>query len=289
MKRSVLLIIAIYLALFLLGGCAPASQPETASSEVTSPAEEESNLEEEKQEIQSDYDALKAEYDTIKSDYEDLQYSYQRLMESATQATLRNPTWAELKEFLKMDDTDTFIYDEEEFDCTGYAITLRDRARELGFRCAFVEIMFYTKEGHALNCFQTTDKGTVFVDTTSNDGIAYVVVNQPYGVIQLNGVKSEYISCAGVPSQFWKQLTYETHPNPFAFDYYSNYQKRAEFFSQSIAEYNRAVNDYNSGGTTWSPSQLDTWQANLEALRQDLSSSISYPKAAVEIIQIYWN
>jgi hypothetical protein len=84
-------------------------------------------------------------------------------------------------------------------------------------------------------------------------------------------------------------LTYDTYPNPFAYGYYSDYQKRVQFFTQSIAEYNEAVQDYNSGGTTWSPSQLDTWKANLDALKQELGTSMSYPMGAIENIQIYWN
>ena len=289
MKRSVMFIIATCLVMVLLNGCVSASEPETSQAEVTSQVEEKYNLEEEKQKLQSDYDTLKEEYDALKSDYEDLQSNYQRLIDTSKQSTLRNPTWAELKDFLEMDDTDTFPYNEDTFDCTGYAITLRDRVRELGFRCAFVEIAFQQKQGHALNGFQTTDKGLIFVDTTKNDAIAYVEVNKLYGVVHLDEVKFEYIACSGEPSEFWGQLTYNSNPNPFRYDYYNDYKRRVEFLYESIVEYNKAVEDYNRGGTTWSSSQLDTWLANLDALEKDLGSRILYELDVVENIQVYWN
>ncbi|MFN3621280.1 MAG: hypothetical protein ACK4TI_00120 [Nitrososphaerales archaeon] len=56
--------------------------------------------------------------------------------------TLRNPSWQELVAFLKEDKTDAFIYRAGEFDCSGFAITLRDHAIAQGFRCAYIEVEF---------------------------------------------------------------------------------------------------------------------------------------------------
>jgi len=58
-----------------------------------------------------------------------LQKDYENLFNASMKSTLRNPTWEELKEFLEQDETDKIEYKPGEFDCTGFAITLRDHAR----------------------------------------------------------------------------------------------------------------------------------------------------------------
>jgi len=145
-----------------------------------------------------------------------LQTDYENLLNASMKSTLRNPTWEELKNFLELDDTDKIEYKPGEFDCTGFAITLRDHARNLGYQCAFVEVSFAEGKGHALNAFQTVDRGLIFVDVTEKDAIAYVQIGQPYGVISLSAVKSRYIDCSGDPAEFWGPLNYTTHPDPFS-------------------------------------------------------------------------
>ncbi|MFA5317546.1 MAG: hypothetical protein WC369_09015, partial [Dehalococcoidales bacterium] len=65
-----------------------------------------------------------------------LQVDYENRLKAIIGGTedsqLRNPTWSELKEFLENDDTDLLVYAEDKFDCTGFAITLRDRAWRYG-------------------------------------------------------------------------------------------------------------------------------------------------------------
>jgi len=130
---------------------------------------------------QLEIDALKANmtelqgsYNDLQADYGGLLASYESLRERLQQSTLENPTWSELEEFLRLDDTDTLPYVENSFDCSGFAITLRDRAWRYGMRCAYVEIGFGDVAGHAFNVFETTDKGLIYVDVTGADGIAYV-------------------------------------------------------------------------------------------------------------------
>ncbi|HIE18564.1 TPA: hypothetical protein EYP75_02445 [Candidatus Bathyarchaeota archaeon] len=217
-----------------------------------------------------------------------LQTEYENLFNATLKSTLRNPTWEELKSFLKQDETDKIEYKLDEFDCTGFAITLRDHARDLSYRCAFVEIAFAEGEGHALNAFQTVDRGLIFVDDTGKDTIAYVQIGQPYGVIGLNAVKSRYIDCSGDPTEFWGPLNYTTHPDPFSYDYYVAYQKRVKFYKASVDAYNEAVKEYNRGGGTYSYSQIQSWYENLEALSEELG--ILYePLGTVQSIEMYWN
>jgi hypothetical protein len=84
---------------------------------------------------------------------------------------VHNPTMAELKAFLKEDHTENYPYSAPSFVCTNYAVTLHNNAEADGIRCAWVGIEgTASNEGHALNAFQTTDEGLVFVDDT---GVSY--------------------------------------------------------------------------------------------------------------------
>jgi len=83
-----------------------------------------------------------------------------------------NPTMAELKAFLKRDYTENYVYSDPSFVCTNYAAVLHNNAEANGIRCAFVSIQgAASNAGHALDAFQTTDDGLVFVDDTGvSDG-----------------------------------------------------------------------------------------------------------------------
>jgi len=211
------------------------------------------------------------------------------LLERLEQSALVDISWPELKEFLEQDDTDRLAYVEGSFDCSGFAITLRDSAARCGIRCAYVEIEFFVEGGHALDAFETTDRGLVYVDSIEADQIAYVKLNELYGVISLDGVKSECIACSGDPARFWGPLDYMTHSNPFSYSYYPDYQRRVKFYGESIEAYNEAVEKYNSDSKKWSYAQLTAWLDNIEALEEDLGSAFYQPGDKVKNIETYWN
>lgn len=306
LKKITLGTLISIILLFYLPSCAPAISPEeytalqsnldNAQRKVDELTEDMAALRAKYESLQSNYDSLQgsykdlqANYDSLQGSYEDLQANYNSLLKGLGQSALRNPTWSELEEFLKRDDTDTMSYIEDGFDCTGFALTLRDHAWRCNIRCAYVEVGFSGGKGHALNVFETADKGLIYIDTTEADKIAYVEINHPYGTIPLEGVKLEYIDCSGNSAEFWAKLTYSTHPNPFGYDYYLEYQRRWEFYEESIETYNQAVLAYNSGSTRWSYSQLTTWHENLEALEQDLGSIFYEPMQVINSIEVYWN
>lgn len=98
--------------------------------------------------------------------------------------TLRNnqdandPSWEELKAFLFADETDNRQYDFDTFVCADFAEMLHNNAEAAGLRAAFVAIelgpcSYYPMSGgHALNAFETTDRGLIFIDcTSSNQGV----------------------------------------------------------------------------------------------------------------------
>jgi len=239
--------------------------------------------------LQENYEGLQADYESLRGDYTSLQASYEGSLERLKQSELEDPTWSELKEFLELDDTDTLPYTVNSFDCTGFAITLRDRAWRYGMRCAFVELGFGGGTGHALNAFETTDEGLIYVDAIEADKIAYVKVGQLHGAIRLDVVKSEYIACSGDPDEFWGSPDYRTHPNPFSYDYYADHQRRFQFYDESVEAYNEAVEEFNSGSREWSLSQLESWRDNLEALAEDLGSMRGEPIGTVESVEVYWD
>lgn len=78
-----------------------------------------------------------------------------------------NISWAQLKNFLRKDRTDSNLYVENYYMCGEFAEDLHNNAENIGIKAAWVAIRF--EDGstpHALNAFVTTNKGLVFIDTT---------------------------------------------------------------------------------------------------------------------------
>lgn len=82
-------------------------------------------------------------------------------------ASAHDPTWVELKAFLLSDKTDVEIYVVGEFVCGDFAETLHNNAEASGIRAAFVIIWWENESvGHAINAFNTSDRGMVYIDDT---------------------------------------------------------------------------------------------------------------------------
>jgi len=83
-----------------------------------------------------------------------------------------NTSFTELKSFLQKDTTDQIPYDYGKFVCADFAERLHNNAELAGIKAGFVSInlgpcsYYPTGGGHALNMFQTTDKGLVYIDCT---------------------------------------------------------------------------------------------------------------------------
>ena len=291
--REILSVILISVGLlFFLSSCAPGMPPDeclTLQAELDETQHEIGEMEEEMAQLEADYQDLQDDYANLQGNCQSSQDGYQKLLERLEQSALVDISWPELKEFLEQDDTDRLPYVEGSFDCSGFAITLRDSAARCGIRCAYVEIDFAVEGGHALDAFETTDTGLVYVDSTEADQIAYVELGQPYGIISLDGVKPECIACSGDPAEFWGPLDYMTHSNPFHYSYYHDYQRRVKFYGDSIEAYNKAVEKYNNGSKKWSYAQLTAWLDNIKSLKEDLGSAFYQTGERVKNIEAYWN
>jgi hypothetical protein len=100
-----------------------------------------------------------------------------QLTPTITQPQLKDPTWVQLVSFLQNDKTDQRPYVYPTFVCYDFACTLQDNAHEAGWKCAIVEVQlsgypdFYdygipSNTGHECNLFQTTDRGSIYIDCT---------------------------------------------------------------------------------------------------------------------------
>jgi hypothetical protein len=102
-----------------------------------------------------------------------------------------DPTWKELKAFLYLDKTDQKPYVENSYECANFAEDIHNNAEARGIRAAFVSIFFIKElEGHALNAFQTTDMGLVYIDCQEYDFVAFIAEQKEYGIILLEMAES---------------------------------------------------------------------------------------------------
>jgi hypothetical protein len=125
-----------------------------------------------------------------------------------------NPTYAELIAFIKQDRTDEYSYifgpPRVAYICSDFAEDVHNNAEAAGIRAAWVGIDIEGEtEGHALNAFETTDLGLVFIDctgkglwdeTTSNswDRRARVEIGKEYSVEQIDKAKAQFRFFIGV-------------------------------------------------------------------------------------------
>lgn len=143
-----------------------------------------------KQEVTSLQDSINVYKDTFGEVYSEIQvlpygtYDTQFSLEMRNFNLVNNeeainPTWKELRDFLREDPTDQHDYLEKSgeykvkggyligiYMCGNFAETLHNNAEETGIRAAWVALHFEKGEPHALNAFKTTDRGLVFIDST---------------------------------------------------------------------------------------------------------------------------
>lgn len=115
---------------------------------------------------------------------------------------LRNPSFAELIDFLAADKTNEIPYSVPDFMCHHYSLTLRENANKQGLRCAFVEVAYVPVEGgvgvnyaHAIVAFNTTDRGIIYIEP-QNDSICLIREQwQPFLCCIEEGIEELYDVC----------------------------------------------------------------------------------------------
>ena len=102
-----------------------------------------------------------------------------------------NPTYNEVMAFLKTDDTVNHKYDKPNFTCADFAMELQNHAEGQGLNCGYASLKFCGKEsGHAVDVFDTTDEGMVYVDTTSGKPIVTQDLGPGYSYYNLGVISS---------------------------------------------------------------------------------------------------
>lgn len=81
----------------------------------------------------------------------------------ATYPELRHPTYNEAVIFIELDRTEEHHYRNQEYTCAHFAADFKRNALNAGYRCGYVLVLFINWS-HALNCFNTTDRGLIFVE-----------------------------------------------------------------------------------------------------------------------------
>jgi hypothetical protein len=97
---------------------------------------------------------------------------------SAT-TTLRNPTYFEAQQFVASDKTASHPYINGSYTCSNFAADFRNNALGAGYGCGIAFLYFPDTTCHAINCFNTTDKGLVFVEPQS-DKFVNVTIGESY-------------------------------------------------------------------------------------------------------------
>jgi hypothetical protein len=158
---------------------------ESTSAELFTAGEE---LQETKDDLQSaetdlasaldSLDTAQAELDEKETVLTELQINYEGLI-AGHGYTIKDPTYTEMMRFIADDDTDKAEYIEDEYECTGFATDLCNRAEEKGIRCAYVSIRFPDGRGHAIVAFNTIDKGLVYVEPQYDD-LVEIEIGKPF-------------------------------------------------------------------------------------------------------------
>lgn len=85
------------------------------------------------------------------------------LKEVITGYDLHDPTYREVMDFLADNHSNDTPYSKNDHICTDYTTEVNNSAEELGIRCGSVYII-YPETGHSIICFNTTDKGLIFIE-----------------------------------------------------------------------------------------------------------------------------
>jgi len=188
-------------------------------------------------------------------------------IELINNSSATNPTYAMLVDFISEDPTDEGAYmdfgSDSEFaflgrTCGDFAEAVHNNAEAAGIRAALVTIDFEEQDvGHALNAFETTDKGLIYVDCTGQDlgswiedhfvqldkitgkvyfieeslrswdKVAYVEIGKEYGLIALDRAES------------------------LSYSFYEEYERKQQEYEELVADYNDEVVLYNQAVTSY--------------------------------------
>jgi hypothetical protein len=100
---------------------------------------------------------------------------------------IRDPTYDEAIAFIDSDRTDENEYTDD-YVCYDFTADFNANAFQMGYRCGFVYMEFHDG-AHAIACFNTTDRGLIYIEPQT-DEIVVVAVGRVYigGIIVKMGI-----------------------------------------------------------------------------------------------------
>lgn len=113
--------------------------------------------------VEIELSASKELVESLEDTLSNLQVNYDRLT-TGYGYVLRDPSYQEMKDFLKQDETSEREYVESEYICIDFATAVKANAVKEGIRCAYVVIEYRGRSGHAIVAFDTTDRGLVYIE-----------------------------------------------------------------------------------------------------------------------------
>jgi hypothetical protein len=117
--------------------------------------------------VEIELNASKVLVESLEDTLSNLQVNYDRLT-TGYGYVLRDPSYQEMEDFLKQDETSEQEYLENEYICVDFAADVKANAAEEGLRCAYVVIEYIGLTGHAIVAFDTTDRGLVYIEPQSD-------------------------------------------------------------------------------------------------------------------------
>ena len=170
-----------------------------------------------------------------------------------------NPTYAELIAFIESDTTDEHLYTSSalvyfgaakvSYICSDFAEDVHNNAEAAGIRAAWVGIDFEGgDEGHALNAFETMDRGLVYIDCTGEDPIARVarhIVRTEEGFTLQEYTPTSWDKVAYVEIGKEYGLISANIASSPDYSYCLQYHEKREQFESALNSYNIEVQQYN--------------------------------------------
>lgn len=92
---------------------------------------------------------------------------------------IRDPSYSEMEAFIASDKTNENEYDVDTYNCYDFTNAVCNNAFERGYRCGFVYVELSGIYAHAIVCFNTTDKGLIFIEP-QNDVQVTLTIGKPY-------------------------------------------------------------------------------------------------------------
>jgi hypothetical protein len=215
-----------------------------------------------------------------------------------------NVSYAEVLSFISRDPTDQREYIARgsasggtPFVCSDFAEIVHNNAESAGIRTGYMTIDFTDGGlGHAIDAFETTDQGIVYIDCTGQsiysqleenagsstasswDKVAYVETGKKYGVISLEKAQSP------------------------GYDFYEQFELKWQEYKDLLAAYNNEVKQYNleiSGKVYRRASselaQIQAWETRLQEqetaldnLADEVGNSRYKPLGVVKSFTIHW-